>query len=229
MATDTRKPVGALDSDIEDRLLPADHYRYALNGRSGTSDRDGTGSTEGIRGNTLIAIGVEGEKVIGSCPDIKNNAVIRFVQNNKDSIPIAFFSAAISTIAPTVTLTISGIGVISIPLGSFVSVVEAGPNTFVGQVTAIVGNVYTLFVVHGTPTVAAVTTITKTFYNYIRRNYVAGGQQFLINPVLMSSVLGWSASTRIYNPRIIEAGFTQLLAWTDPTPRILDVDKMKQG
>lgn len=225
---DTRQPIGYLDSDTEDRLLPPSHYREGINGRSGTSDKDSVGAVEGIRGNKLVAFGTTGEKRIGACDDKKNNAIIRFIANDTAPSAITYSGASVVTTSPLLVVIANPNNPILV--GAFISVLQGGPNTFVGQVTVIFGNFYTLHLVHGTPTTAAITSITRSFYNYIKRFNVSTAQdEFLINPVLMSSILGWTTATRIYNPRVIEAGFTQLLVWTDPIPRLIDIDKMRQG
>lgn len=224
MHIDKRHPVKALDVDTEDRLLENDHYRYGLNGRSGTSDKDGVGTTEGIRGNKLVlSAAYTGSKVIGSCADIKNNAVIEFVYNLNS--PITYSGASVFTTSPLI-VTIVGPSP-AIPIGSKIIITQG--TTFVGIVTSIILNNYTLTLFEGTPTLNAITAIAFYKYHHIRRYFESSAtSEFITNPALMGSVLNWSVTTRIHNPRIIEAGFTQLLTFTDPIPRLIDVNKMKQ-
>lgn len=225
MKIDIRRATGSYDTDTEDRLIKPDNYRYGLNGRSGTSDQDGVGAVEGIRGNSLVETGITGDIVIGSCADVKNNAIIRFVFNAARTV--TFTSASISGLSPLQGVIVGPSATIYV--GTVLSVTQSS-GTFTAIVTLIFGNIYSLtFIAGSTPTVAAITGITIPNYNYIKRYYASTAvTEFITNPALIGPVLGWSSTTRIYNPRVVEAGFTQLLVWTDPTPRIIDVDKMRQ-
>jgi len=157
---DVRKPFGGLDTDTENRDLAPNDYRYGLNGRSGTSDQDSVGAVEGIRGNKRVVTGLDRDEdiIIGSCPDIKNNAIIFFVYR-----------------------------------------LSAGEKR-----------------------------------DFIGRYFVDSGTwEYLTNPdfALMGGVFNFSLDHKIINPKVIDAGFTQLLTWTDGfnPPRLIDIDKMKVG
>jgi len=229
MGIDTRHPISSNDTDTEDRLLLPENYRRGENGRSGNSDKDAMGVVEGIRGNTLVDTGTSvNERVIGSCQDIKNNAVIKFVYN--PSQDVTFISASVNTTNPLV-VSIAG-NTIPIPIGTIITINQGG-NIFSGKVASIIGTSYTLTLVSGTPTLAAITIISILNYHFIKRYFSATGlSEYLSNPALMGPVLNFQSTDRIYNPRVIEAGFTQLLTFVtcpDGVPRIMDINKMKIG
>lgn len=227
---DPRRPILGLNFDDDDRLLPATDYRYGANGRSGTSDKDSAGATEGLRGNSIVqsSIGIV-EKIIGSCPDIKNNALISFVYNPLYNLTYA--SAAISNPAtPTVVIVSPSFTLYN---GTIIRVAQTGLNIFTGQVLSSLGNIYTLTLLSGTPNTNAITNIVIPNFHYIKRYFIdSQTTEFITNPALMGLVLNFQSSDRAINPRIIEAGFTQLLAWVttpDGVPRLMDIDKMKSG
>lgn len=225
-------PNKAYDSDTENRLLPPDHYRYGKNGRSGTSDKDGVGSAESIRGNTLVAVGAEFEKEIGSCSDTKNNAVIRFIQNAHAPASVTFTTASILTISPGIIIEITGL-IAPLAVGSFLRIVQIDVGSiFVGQITDVTDDFYTLLFIDGqTPTLDDIASITLYYYNYIKRYYESTGvDEFLTNPSLMSSVLGWDSTSRIINARVIDSGVSQFLTWTDNVrPCLMNIDRMAEG
>lgn len=226
MIIDTRHPISKMDFDTESRLLPNEHYRYGKNGRSGTSDKDGDGSTELIRSNILrnesyLPLGT----VIGTCPDIRNNAVIKF---NCRRIQLIYTGAGVSSTGPLLMV----IGTPwTITTGQDIEVIQGG-TSFIANVDSIVGTFYSLTLLSGTPTLNPVTNIYLTSLNFIYRYYEGTGQfEFLTNPIAMSNVLNFSLDDRIINPRVIESSFGQLLAWTDGynQPRLMNIDKMKDG
>lgn len=226
MVQDTRKPTGKMDFDTEDRLLPANHYRYAKNGRSGTSDRDGEGAVENIRGNVLRGTTTFNRgTVIGSCPDVKNNAVI-FFRKKAGDILVTYTSATrisateIQVINPNVGLS----------LGEEIRVQQTS-NTFNAVIVSRVGDVYTISLKSGTFPAQDIVSINLVTNNVIVR-YFEDTQtfQFLTNPGLMGDVLNFTGM--IYNPRVIESSFGQLLTWVqypDGEPCLMNIDRMKVG
>lgn len=231
MNIDTRHPVGKMDFDTEDRLLPNTHYRYGKNGRSGTSDKDGDGSVENIRGNVLRNSSFMNERgfVIGSCPDIRNNAVVYFLYVAA-GINLNYTSAVVTNTSPAQVSIIGPDRLLS--TGIKLKIVQ-GLNEYEGSVSGQVGNIYTLTDITGTLTTDPVTEILilSSLSQIVR--YYESQQTFenLTNPVLMGDVLAFDRTKRIYNPRIIESAFGQLLTWTDGNvpPRLMNIDKMKQG
>lgn len=227
---DTRHPIGEFDTDTENRLLPATHYRYGKNGRSGTSDKDGVGSTEGIRGNKLVRTGDVGEKVIGSCPDIKNNAVIDFIYNPAKTI--TFTSAEVISISPTVLANIVSPSE-TIYVGTVLATIQGMGGGFSGIVNGIFLDTYDITVISGFPSVAAIADIAILNYHHISRYYVNSGvTEYLTNPALLGTILNFSSTDRMYNPRIIESSFGQLLTWVsclNGIPRLINIDKLKFG
>jgi hypothetical protein len=226
MVQDTRKPTGKMDFDTEDRLLPANHYRYAKNGRSGTSDRDGEGAVENIRGNVLRGTTTFNRgTVIGSCPDVKNNAVI-FFRKKAGDILVTYTSATrisateIQVVNPNVGLS----------LGEEIRIQQTS-NTFNAVIVSRVGDVYTISLKSGTFPAQSIVSINLVTNNVIVR-YFEDTQtfQFLTNPGLMGDVLNFTGM--IYNPRVIESSFGQLLTWVqypDGEPCLMNIDRMKVG
>lgn len=226
MVQDTRKPTGKMDFDTEDRLLPANHYRYAKNGRSGTSDRDGEGAVENIRGNVLRGTTTFNRgTVVGSCPDVKNNAVI-FFRKKAGDILVTYTSATrvsateIQVINPNVGLS----------LGEEIRV-EQTSNTFNAVIVSRLADVYTISLKSGTFPAQSIVSINLVTNNVIVR-YFEDTQtfQFLTNPGLMGDVLNFTGM--IYNPRVIESSFGQLLTWVqypDGEPCLMNIDRMKVG
>lgn len=226
MVQDTRKPTGKMDFDTEDRLLPANHYRYAKNGRSGTSDRDGEGAVENIRGNVLRGTSTFNRgTVIGSCPDVKNNAVI-FFRKKAGDIAVTYTSATrisgtqIEVVSPSVGLS----------LGEEIRV-EQTSNTFNAVIVSRLADVYTISLKSGTFPAQDIVSINIVTNNVIVR-YFEDTQtfQFLTNPGLMGDVLNFTGM--IYNPRVIESSFGQLLTWVqypDGEPCLMNIDRMKVG
>lgn len=76
-----RNFTGGLNSDLEERLIPNGDYRYALNSRSGSSDKDNIGSIENTKGNTLVsfAFNLPINKVIGSFENKTTAKIYYFV------------------------------------------------------------------------------------------------------------------------------------------------------
>lgn len=234
MAADVRYPIANYNTDTENRLLDQTHYRYGINGRSGASDQDGTGDTEGLRGNKLVDIPIgDNEKVVGSATDVKNNAVIFFVKNTIASIAITYTSATISSFTFPNTTIITIINPSKVLFENNTLLITQGVNSFTGLITNKSGNMYTLsFCTGSVGGFGAITAISILGKNYIKRYFASSGStEFLTNPALMGSILNFSLNHKIYNARVIEAGFTQLLAWTDGNvpPRIMDINKMKEG
>ena len=226
-AIDTRNPIGKLDFDTEDRNLPAQHYRYGKNGRSGTSDKDGDGAVENIRGNVLRDASYTNKgRVIGSCPDVKNNAVIYFVCGVP--ITITYVSAFPFPAFDAVTINSPNR---AISVGDILQITQ-GSNVSTVRVTTIILPTYFFTYISGALNADPITDIKTITENFIERYYDSTGSfENLTNPTLMGLVLNFSTTNRIFNPRVIESSFGQLLAWTDGVnpPRLMDIDKMKQG
>jgi hypothetical protein len=231
MPIDTRRPISRMDFDTEDRLLPANHYRYGKNGRSGTSDKDGEGAVEGIRGNVLRNPSYSDKGItIVSCADVRNNAVISFVYQPGNKA-ITYTSAVVTNVSPP--LIAIGSPSETIFVGTILRVTQ-GANVFVGKVSAIVLGTYSLTTISGVLTTDPITSIVRVnSLNRIER-YFESSQTFenLTNPTLMGDVLAFTASTEINNPRVIESTFGQLLTWVSNPNGIIclmNIDRMKQG
>jgi len=78
---DERFFFGGLDTDTENRLLKPEDYRFAF--CMDDAEGDDRGGLPVRKGNTLIpyTLPVGINKVVGSCPDIENNAIIYFLYN----------------------------------------------------------------------------------------------------------------------------------------------------
>jgi hypothetical protein len=215
-----------MDFDTEDRLLPANHYRYANNGRSGTSDKDGEGAVELIRSTALRGTSVFNRgTVIGSCPDVKNNAVI-FFRKKAGDIALTYTSA--TRISSTVIQIVNPS--VGLPLGEQIRVVQTS-NTFNAVIESVSGSNYTLIIKSGTFPAQSIVSVTIVTNNVIVR-YFDDTQtfQFLTNPGLMGDVLNFEGN--VYNPKVIESSFGQLLTWVqypDGVPCLMNIDRMKSG
>lgn len=225
---DTRRPIGAMNEDTEDRLLPPTHVRYAKNGRSVGSDKDGSGSVEGIRGNKLRHESFDKRgQVIGSCSDIKNNSVIDFIAG--DEIDITYTTGSVNFFPAYIEVT----GASSyLAIGNRIRVKQS-ITEFVCEITSISGNKYYFTLVSGTYYDGSISQLTWLQYNYIRR-WKSENNTFenLTNPKLMSDALGFTLTDRIYNARVLESPFGQLLAWVSKEngePCLMNIDRMKYG
>lgn len=228
---DTRRPTGKLDYDTEDRLLPENHYRYGKNGRSGTSDKDGEGGVENIRGNVLRNSNflLRG-KEIGSCQDVKNNAVIYFLAGEEYSL--SYSAASVSTTTPLVVVIVGITTANAVGIGQKLKITQ-GLTSFVARIDSIVLTFYSLTLISGTPNLNPITAISVVTDNCIKRWDVSTNNiENLTNPDLMSEALGFSNTDEIFNPRVIESPFGQLLTWVSCPNGILclmNIDRMKQG
>ena len=81
---DERRPIGGLNQDDENRVLPPEDYRYALNVRNGSSDSDNIGAIENIKGTTEIVFPLPvGRNIcIGQYEDEQSQTVLFFVWNS---------------------------------------------------------------------------------------------------------------------------------------------------
>ncbi len=100
MAIEKKNFLGGLNSDVEDRLIPAGDYRFALNIRASKSDGANEGSIENTKGNKLISFPMPNgtSKVLGALDNIKENKVIYFLYNGFGNHSIREFDASTKTI-----------------------------------------------------------------------------------------------------------------------------------
>ena len=81
---------GAMNKDLDDRLLPEGQYRDALNITVGHSEGSDVGAIENIRGNSLVAGAAQDDiegTVIGTTIDSETGYIYYFVSDvNKDTI-----------------------------------------------------------------------------------------------------------------------------------------------
>lgn len=90
---DLNKPIGGLNFDDEDRVVPDGDYRYASSVNTGIGDAKRTGALTNVLGNTKITkytlpynggVYPSGKnKVIGSIEDTQYNSVVYFVWNSE--------------------------------------------------------------------------------------------------------------------------------------------------
>lgn len=103
-----------LDQDTEPRILDQGKYRAARNARVGTSNRNNVGAVESAPSNALTTYTFPAgtNKCIGTCQDVKNNAIIYCYFNSNGNHRILRLDAntnAITNILPT-TWTVSVLG-----------------------------------------------------------------------------------------------------------------------
>ncbi len=127
-----------LDMDSDEREILNGRTRFIRNGRTGTSDTNKVGVIESIRGNKSYGAIITGETVIGSCADVRNNAVLYFVHNNTIR-PITYSSASVTNVGP-VQVSINNPSEV-IPVGSRLRITQ-GASVYVGRVNAVVFSFY---------------------------------------------------------------------------------------
>ena len=78
---------GGLNSDDDNRAMPPEDYRYALNIRNGSSDASNMGAVEGALGNELVSVTLPAgnNECVGSVEDRENQKVYYFIANDAGS------------------------------------------------------------------------------------------------------------------------------------------------
>ena len=78
---------GRMNKDLDERAIPENEYRDALNVQVSTSDGSDVGALQNISGNQQISLIVEpGAKAIGSVRDTENNKIYWFIASTAKSI-----------------------------------------------------------------------------------------------------------------------------------------------
>lgn len=78
---------GRMNKDLDERAIPENEYRDALNVQVSTSDGSDVGALQNISGNQQISLIAEpGAKTIGSVRDTENNKIYWFIASNAKSI-----------------------------------------------------------------------------------------------------------------------------------------------
>ena len=75
---------GKMNKDLDERLIPKNEYRDALNVEVSTSQGDDVGSLQNTFGNTAqsdLSSVITGGKCIGSIVDKKNDKIYWFIKN----------------------------------------------------------------------------------------------------------------------------------------------------
>lgn len=91
---------GRMNKDLDERAVPEDEYRDALNVQVSTSDGGDVGALQNISGNQQISlISDPGAKAIGSVRDTENNKIYWFIASDSKSI-IAEYDEATSATYP---------------------------------------------------------------------------------------------------------------------------------
>lgn len=85
---------GRMNKDLDERAIPKNEYRDALNVQVSTSDGSDVGALQNISGNQQVSlINEPGAKVIGSVRDTENNKIYWFVASDAKSIIIEYSEA----------------------------------------------------------------------------------------------------------------------------------------
>ena len=78
---------GRMNKDLDERAVPNNEYRDALNVQVSTSDGSDVGALQNISGNQQISLLAEtNAKTIGSVRDTQNNKIYWFVASQGKSI-----------------------------------------------------------------------------------------------------------------------------------------------
>jgi len=78
---------GKMNQDLDERIVPAGEYRYALNAEISTSEDSDIGSLQTLKGNINTTSGMShpsGSSCVGSIADEKNNKVYSLLSGEKD-------------------------------------------------------------------------------------------------------------------------------------------------
>lgn len=82
---------GRMNKDLDERAVPENEYRDALNVQVSTSDGSDVGALQNISGNQQISLLSEaGAKTIGSVRDTENNKIYWFVASNAKSFIVEY-------------------------------------------------------------------------------------------------------------------------------------------
>lgn len=90
-----------LNTDKEQRTLDQGEYRAALHARIGTSSQGNVNAVEPIQSNIIRTSGLTftgTNKCIGTCPDIKNNAIIYCIWNSNKQHRIIRYTPSTQTV-----------------------------------------------------------------------------------------------------------------------------------
>lgn len=90
-----------LNTDKEERTLEQGEYRAALHARIGTSSQGNVNAVEPIQSNVLRTEGITftgKNKCIGTCQDIKNNAIIYCIWNSNKQHRIIRYTPSTQTV-----------------------------------------------------------------------------------------------------------------------------------
>ena len=85
---------GRMNKDLDERAVPNNEYRDALNVQVSTSDGSDVGALQNISGNQQVSLLTEeGAKTIGSVRDTENNKIYWFVASNAKSLIVEYDEA----------------------------------------------------------------------------------------------------------------------------------------
>ena len=85
---------GRMNKDLDERAIPENEYRDALNVQVSTSDGSDVGALQNISGNQQISLITEpGAKAIGSVRDTENNKIYWFVASDAKSFIVEYNEA----------------------------------------------------------------------------------------------------------------------------------------
>ena len=146
---------GKMNKDLDERLLPKNEYRNALNIDIATTEGSDVGSAQNSYGNVKVSnIGITGAKCIGSVLNPENQKIIWFISGT-DVDAIAEYDQATQVIKPilvdnTVKTTVKTDGAVS---NSTSVTIDANANAKVGYIVegpGIVGRVLVASVISNT-------------------------------------------------------------------------------
>lgn len=96
---------GGMDTDLDERLIKADDYRYALNIRNISGNEGQVGVIQNVKGNTPITISLPSgaNKVLGSVVDYDSNSAYFFVYNSNNDHSIYRYDSIVGGITNLIT------------------------------------------------------------------------------------------------------------------------------
>ena len=222
-----------MNKDLDDRLVPNNQYRDALNVLVGKSIGSDTGVLQSIAGNQLVADLLPIDSVcIGAIADHVNNRAIVFLTNYEDPSPASITPVPTAYVVRSTSTVLTG--ALSITLASVNSMVKPGMtvtirpfNTFadttaIYTIKTVVGNTITL----NKPVVSGFDTLTDIYIGYTMQIVMYSAASSSPVDVLAQGDFLNFANNNVFNITGVNI-LEDLLFWTDNRnqPRKINIRK----
>jgi len=208
---------GKMNKDLDERLIPKNEYRDALNIDIATTEGSDVGSAQNSFGNLKVStIGIAGAKCVGSVLNPENQKILWFVAGDDVDAIIEYDQQADSVEAVLVDNTVITTTTVSAH-SSQSAVVTVGSNTNIK-----VGHIVEGTGVRGLAKVAVVTSATSITLDVAQLDIPNGTTLKFKSPFL-----NFNKENLITGINIIDG----LLLWTDGVqePKKINIDRFKLG